>query len=225
MLDVGALDCRPSGVKMMIADRPRPVACAVKNRRQPVAVLIEHRLGAAEHRRPSPDFAAHRLQRLADISVGDDQDCSIMARVRVEKKRSRPRSSVVEATTATSIVGTAAITANRLTICTCSRDPAWPRRRACTTTQTSQPDNGEQAGCRSRHCRSSSFRRPLHRGDPCQPGEHQEGGSGREQRHADGDRSDQPRRDRHRCRGCRFERRDLFGCRHEPSRERGTSEF
>ncbi len=62
-----------------------------------------------------------------------------MARVRVEKKRSRPRSSVVDATTATRMVGTAAMTANRPTICTCSREPARPRRRAWMTTQTSRP--------------------------------------------------------------------------------------
>ncbi len=41
------------------------------------------------------------------------------------------------ATSATRIAGTAAITANRLTIWTCSLAAARPRRRACTTSHTS----------------------------------------------------------------------------------------
>ena len=61
-----------------------------------------------------------------------------MRRVRVENSRSRPRSSVTLATTATRIAGTAAITANRPTMRTCSRAAARPRRRACTTSQTSR---------------------------------------------------------------------------------------
>ena len=40
----------------------------------------------------------------------------MIALVRTEKKRSRPRSSVMVATIATRIVGTAAMIANRLTI-------------------------------------------------------------------------------------------------------------
>ena len=43
------------------------------------------------------------------------------------------------ATTATRIAGTAAITANRPTICTCSRAAARPRRRACTNHICKQP--------------------------------------------------------------------------------------
>jgi hypothetical protein len=56
----------------------------------------------------------------------------MIALVRAEKKRSRPRSSVTVATIATRMVGTAAMIANRPTMRTCSRDPARPWRRACT---------------------------------------------------------------------------------------------
>jgi hypothetical protein len=59
--------------------------------------------------------------------------------IRVENSRSRPRSSVTLATTATNMAGTAAITANKPTICTCNRAAARPRRRACTTSHTSWP--------------------------------------------------------------------------------------
>ena len=62
----------------------------------------------------------------------------MMALVRVENSRSRPRSSVTLATTATRIAGTAAITENSATMRTCSRAAARPRRRACTTSQTSR---------------------------------------------------------------------------------------
>ena len=45
---------------------------------------------------------------------------------------------VTLATTATSTAGSTAMTENRLTIWTCSRAAARPRRRACTTCQTSR---------------------------------------------------------------------------------------
>src|SRR3954449_6544664 len=45
---------------------------------------------------------------------------------------------VTLATTDTSTAGSTAITENRLTICTCSRAAARPRRRACTSCQTSR---------------------------------------------------------------------------------------
>src|SRR4029078_11746290 len=54
----------------------------------------------------------------------------MMARVRVENSRSRPRSRVTLATSATRIAGTAAITPNRPTTWTCSR--AAERARAQT---------------------------------------------------------------------------------------------
>ena len=101
---------------MMAAERPRPVACAVRNLRNR-QVLVEQGLGAAEVVGHGQNLAADRLGML-DVGIGHEiNDCSIMARVRV-KNRSRPRSSVVLATTATSTVGTAAMTANRPTICT-----------------------------------------------------------------------------------------------------------
>ena len=62
----------------------------------------------------------------------------MIAWVRVENSRSRPRSSVTLATIATRIAGTAAMTENRATMRTCSRAAARPRRRACTTCQTSR---------------------------------------------------------------------------------------
>src|SRR5215216_1078154 len=60
------------------------------------------------------------------------------ARVRVENQRSRARSMVRLATTASRMAGTAAMTENRPTIRTWSRAPAWPRRRARMTCQTSR---------------------------------------------------------------------------------------
>src|SRR5262245_21747718 len=57
----------------------------------------------------------------------------------LENSRSKPRSTVMLATTAMRIAGTAAITENRATIRMCSRDPARPRRRAWNTRQNSQP--------------------------------------------------------------------------------------
>src|SRR5215475_3999154 len=56
-----------------------------------------------------------------------------------EKRRSKPRSTVMLATTAMRMAGTAAITENRATIRICSRDPARPRRRAWNTRQNSPP--------------------------------------------------------------------------------------
>ena len=53
--------------------------------------------------------------------------------------RSRPRSSVIEATIATRMAGTAAITENRPTMLTCSWAAARPRRRAWMIIQTSRP--------------------------------------------------------------------------------------
>src|SRR5882724_680618 len=54
-----------------------------------------------------------------------------------ENRRSKPRSTVILATTAMRIAGTAAITENRTTIRMCSRDPARPWRRAWKTRQNS----------------------------------------------------------------------------------------
>src|SRR5450432_4598195 len=62
----------------------------------------------------------------------------ITSRVGPENRRSRPRSMVTLATIETSTAGSSAITENRLTICTCSRAAARPRRRACTICQTSR---------------------------------------------------------------------------------------
>ena len=72
------------------------------------------------------------------------------ARVRVENKRSSPRSSVTLATMATRIAGTAAMTENRPTMRTCSLAPARPRRRAWTICQTSRPMMHEQKQDRQR---------------------------------------------------------------------------
>src|SRR5882672_10109651 len=62
----------------------------------------------------------------------------ITSRVGPENRRSRPRSMVMLATIETSTAGSTAMTENRLTICTCSRAAARPRRRACTNCQTSR---------------------------------------------------------------------------------------
>ena len=64
---------------------------------------------------------------------------SIIERVRIENSRSRPRSSVTLATTATRMAGRAAMIENRATIWTWSRAAALPRRRAWTMFQTSRP--------------------------------------------------------------------------------------
>ena len=53
-----------------------------------------------------------------------------MARVRSSNQRSRPRSSVTEATMATRIAGIAATSENIVTMRTCRREAALPRRRA-----------------------------------------------------------------------------------------------
>jgi hypothetical protein len=111
----------------------------VRNWLEALAVLVEHRLGAADVEGHRHDLAADRLGVLVDIGVGHDQrllDHGARAR---REETVEARSSVVEATTATRMVGTAAMTANKPTICTCRREPARPRRRACTTTQTSRP--------------------------------------------------------------------------------------
>src|ERR1700742_2569866 len=62
----------------------------------------------------------------------------ITSRVGPENRRSRPRSMVTLATIATSTAGSTAMTENRLTICTCRRAAARPRRLACTICQTSR---------------------------------------------------------------------------------------
>ena len=54
-----------------------------------------------------------------------------------ENRRSKPRSTVMLATTAMRIAGAAAITENSVTIRMCSRDPARPCRRAWNTRQSS----------------------------------------------------------------------------------------
>src|ERR1700736_2738577 len=62
----------------------------------------------------------------------------ITSRVGPENSRSRPRSMVTLATTATMTAGNTAMTENRLTIWTCSLAAARPRRRAWTICQTSR---------------------------------------------------------------------------------------
>src|SRR5712672_358424 len=61
----------------------------------------------------------------------------ITSRVGPENSRSSPRSMVMLATIETITAGSTAMTENRLTICTCSRAAARPRRRAWTICQTS----------------------------------------------------------------------------------------
>src|SRR5450432_1525798 len=62
----------------------------------------------------------------------------IASRVGPENNRSKPRSMVTLATIATTTAGNTAMTENRLTIWTCSLAAARPRRRACTTCQSSR---------------------------------------------------------------------------------------
>ncbi len=112
-----------------------------------------------------------------------------MARVRVENSRSRPRSSVTLATTATRIAGTAAITANRPTIRTCSRAAARPRRRACTTSQTSRAMMPSSRNTVSALISSSVTTTAVGGRDRRQVGQHDEGREGRQQRQHRRDRA------------------------------------
>ena len=136
---------------------------------------------------------------LAHIGVGDDQRVLDHERVRAENSRSRPRSSVTLATTATRIAGTAAITENRPTIWTCSRAAALPRRRACTICQTSRPMMPSSN-------RTASALTPSRRDDDVvgrvigvRPARTRKVAQRRQQRHADRGRADQAGR-----KSCRF---------------------
>ena len=171
---------------MIAADRSAPGGLPGEELPELFAVLVEQRLGATEIVRHGHDLAANDCGMLAHIGIGDDQ------RLLDHGARAR-REEAVEATVkrraatmATRTVGTAAMTANSPTICTWSRDPAHPRRRACTTTQTSRPMMASSS-TRSRHCRAKGRRRPVDRRDRREARQHQEGGGRREQRDADGD--------------------------------------
>ena len=145
MRDVGALDDSTCRASMRMAAEPAHRGLRREELTELVAVLVEERLGAGDVDRHRHDLAADDLRRArAHRRWPRSASCSIMARVRVENSRSRPRSSVMLATTATRIAGTAAITANRPTMRTCSRAPARPRRRACTTTPDLAADDAEQ---------------------------------------------------------------------------------
>ena len=110
-----------------------------------VAVVVEHRLGAADVERHRQDVAADHLRVLvADRRRRRSASSRSSRWVRVENSRSRPRSSVTLATTATRIAGTAATTENSATMRTCSRAAARPRRRACTTCPDLAADDAEQ---------------------------------------------------------------------------------
>ena len=104
-----------------------------------VAVLVEQRLGAGQLIGHGQDLAVHGLETFADISVGheirslDDGACTrreVAIEAAIERRRGDHRDKHG---------GNRGDDRERLTICTCKRDPAWPRRRAWITTQTSSP--------------------------------------------------------------------------------------
>jgi hypothetical protein len=68
-----------------------------------------------------------------------------IALVLISNQRSRPISSVIEATIATASAGTAATSENSATMRTCSREAALPRRLAATMRCTSRPISSTSA--------------------------------------------------------------------------------
>ena len=126
----------------------------------------------------------------------------MIERVRVENSRSRPRSSVTLATTATRIAGTAAITENRPTIWTCSRAAALPAPPRLHDVPDLAADDAEQQQHRERVDPEQGDDHVVGRGDRRQVGQHHEGREGRQQRHADRRRPEQAGRE-----SCRFGRR------------------
>ena len=171
------------------AASPRTEAWNVRNWRKLVAVVLEQRLGAREVERHRHDVGAHDLRRArANRPRATISEFSIAARVRVENSWSRPRSSVMLATIATRIAGTAAMTENRPTMRTCSRAPARPRAAGLHDLPDFAPDDGKQ----QHHGRGVDQQQRDHdvvgRRDRRQTGEHHEGDEGRQQSQPDRDR-------------------------------------
>ena len=165
-----------------------------------VAVLVEQRLGAGQLIGHGQDFAVHGLETFAEISVGDEiRSLDDGARARgevaieaaIERRRGDHRdkhggnrgddgeqADDLHMQARSGVAAAAGL----------DHDPDF------------QPDDGEQQDAGPGIDRKQRHDNALDRVDRRHPGQHQEGGGGREQRHADGNRAEQPRRDRHRCR-------------------------
>jgi len=189
-----------------------------------VVVLVEHRLGAGKLIGQGQDFAVHGLETFADISVGDeirgfDDGARTRGEVAIEaaiERRTgdhcdqdgRNRGDDGEQADDLHMKARSGVAA----AAGLDHDPDF------------QSDDGEQEDAGPGIDRKQRQNDALDRVDWRHPGQHQECGGGREQRHADGNRAEQPRCDRHRCRrSSRVDWSDLFDRRHEALRwEPGT---
>ena len=175
----------------MIAGKPADARPGVEELLELLAVLIEQRLGARELDRHRDDVGAHDLRVLAQIGVGDDQRILDDRSVCCENSRSRPRSSVTLATTATRIAGTAAMTENSATMRTCSRAAGAAAPARLHHPPDLAADDAEQQQHRQRVDQQERDDDLVGRRDRREVGQHEEGDERRQQRQRDGDQAQQ----------------------------------
>ena len=102
------------------------------------AIELEQRSSVGDVVGHTQNVAADQLRMLVQIGVGHDQRVLDDLARRTGKQPVEAAIEVTLATIATSTAGSTAMMENRLTIWMCSRAAARPRRRACTTCQTSR---------------------------------------------------------------------------------------
>ena len=178
-----------------------------------IAVLVEQRLGAAEVVGHRQILAADRCGVLGHIGVGHDQrllDHGARARREETVEAAVERRGGDDGDENGGHRGDDREQADDLHM--------QPRAGAAAPARLDDnpdfaPDDGEQQKPGDGVAEQQLDDHLVDRRDRRQAGEHQEGGGGRQQRDADGDRPDEPRGDGHRRGGRRIERGDL----HRPS--------